>query len=304
MTGEACAIGLDIGGTDLKAVLLTGEGAELERFTHPTPGKRDALVDCVRESVRSLAASAGAERPMVGLAAPGLAARDGRTVAWMQGRVDAVQGLDWSAALGRPVWVLNDAHAAALGEAWLGAAAGAANVVLLTLGTGVGGGIIADGKLLGGHLGRAGHLGHITVDMDGRPDLVRIPGSLEDAIGDCTIRERSNGRFASTRDLVAAATEGDAGAERVWQRSIRALACGIASLINVVDPEVVVIGGGIASAGDALFEPLRTELDTLEWRPTGARVRILPAKLGPFAGAIGAARHTFRQEQQPWSAHG
>jgi glucokinase len=215
----------------------------------------------------------------------------------MQGRMEAVQGLDWTVHLraSRPVPVLNDAHAALLGEAWQGAAAGCRNVALLTLGTGVGGGVMVEGRLLQGHTGRAGHLGHVCLDTDAPPDLAGTPGSLEDAIGDCTVQARSRGRFTSTRELVAAHLAGDVEATACWLRSIHQLACGLVTVINVVDPEVVILGGGIAKAGPALFEPLERFLDTLEWRPTGERVRILPAALGEYAGAIGAAYYAMKQ---------
>jgi glucokinase len=216
----------------------------------------------------------------------------------MRGRLDALQGLDWTDALdvGRTVWVVNDAHAALLGEAWLGAAAGRRDVVLLTLGTGVGGGALVDGRLLAGHAGRAGHLGHVTLDADGPPDIVGTRGSLEDAIGECTLAARSGGRFRSTEALLRAAGDGDRDAEAVWLRSVHRLACGIASLINVLDPEVVLLGGGIARAGPALFDPLARFLDTLEWRPLGAATPVVPAALGEFAGAFGAARHAITRD--------
>jgi glucokinase len=166
-------------------------------------------------------------------------------------------------------------------------------VVLLTLGTGVGGGALVDGRLLAGHVGRAGHLGHVTVDADGAPDIVGTPGSLEDAIGECTLAERSGGRFRTTEALVRAAGEGDRDAAAVWLRSVRRLACAIASLVNVLDPEVVLLGGGIARAGPALFDPLARFLDALEWRPLGTATPVVPAALGELAGAFGAARHAI-----------
>jgi len=170
--------------------------------------------------------------------------------------------------------------------------------MLLTLGTGVGGAAIVDGRLLRGHIGRAGHLGHISLDPDGSPDITGTPGSLEDAIGNCTIAQRSNGRFSTTSELVKAYQEGDAGAADVWLRSVKALAAGVVSLANVLDPEVVILGGGIVKAGDALLTPLRKWIDEFEWRPTGNAIRIATASLGEMAGAWGAAANALNVNQQ------
>jgi glucokinase len=289
------AVGIDLGATNVKLVTVTPDGVELHRATDPTPEGRDGWTRCLRAALAALAFGRGAPPAWVGLAAPGLAARDGRSIAWMRGRLEALEGLDWTDALdtGRPVCVVNDAHGALLGEAWRGAARGRRDVVLLTLGTGVGGGVLADGRLLAGHLGRAGHLGHVTLDADGAPDIVGTPGSLEAAIGECTLAERSGGRFHTTEALVRAAGEGDRDAAAVWLRSVRRLACGIASLINVLDPEIVLLGGGVARAGPALFDPLARFLDALEWRPLGTATPVVPAALGEFAGAFGAARHAI-----------
>jgi glucokinase len=189
--------------------------------------------------------------------------------------------------------VLNDAQAALVGETWCGAARGSRNALMLTLGTGVGGAAMVDGRILRGHIGRAGHLGHVSLDPSGALDIVNTPGSLEDAVGDCTVERRSAGRFSSTAALVAAASGGDREARLVWQSSVRALAAAVASLVNVLDPEVVVIGGGIARSGPALFVPLRRHLARFEWRPAGRRVRVVAARLGERAGAFGAARHAM-----------
>ena len=185
--------------------------------------------------------------------------------------------------------VLNDAQAALLGETWLGAARNSKNAFLLTLGTGVGGAAMVDGRLLRGHIGRAGHLGHISLNPAGSLDVANTPGSLESAIGDCTVETRSKSRFHSTKALLQAAQAGDAEAKRIWEKSLRLLAAGIAGLVNVLDPEVVVIGGGIVKSGEALFRPLARYLDKFEWRPGGQRVRIAAAELGDRAGAFGAA---------------
>jgi glucokinase len=105
----------------------------------------------------------------------------------------------------------------------------------------------------------------------------------------CSIAQRSGGRFKTTHELVAAHLAGDADASKVWLKSLRALACAIASFINILDPAAVIIGGGIARCGSALFGPLQKLLDEVEWRPAGQRVFVIPAALGEYAGAYGAA---------------
>lgn len=288
-------LGIDMGGTRIKGVACSREGVLLGTREVPTDDLvEDAVAgpppfaSRVAEVVGELVGSHGAPEAL-GLAAPGLADRAGRRIAHMPGRLRGLEGWDWSDWLGREVAVLNDAHAALLGEVWCGAARGLRDVVLLTLGTGVGGAIYADGRLLRGAIGRAGHLGHLCLDVDGAPGITRIPGSLEDAVGDCRLPERSGGRFATTQGLVAAHLAGDAEATRVWARAVRKLACAVASIINAVDPEVVVLGGGISTAGEALLEPLRGELADIEWRPGGWAVEVRLAELGGWAGACGAA---------------
>ncbi|PWT91064.1 MAG: ROK family protein, partial [Blastocatellia bacterium] len=250
----------------------------------------------IKENISEIQTRRGKEPGHIGVASPGLAAKDERSIANMQGRLKGIEGLVWTDFLNsiRPVFVLNDAHAALLGELWQGAARGYTNVILLTLGTGVGGAVLADGRLIKGHIGRAGHLGHVSVNSDGAPDIVGTPGSLEEMIGNYNIASRSGSRFASTRELVEAHLSGDVDATRVWLRSIHHLAVAIASFINAFDPEVVILGGGIARASAALFDPLNSELDQLEWRPLNQRVQIIPAALGEKAGAIGAAYYAAK----------
>jgi glucokinase len=142
-------------------------------------------------------------------------------------------------------------------------------------------------------LGRGGHIGHICLDADGLPDSLGIPGTLEEAVGNRTLARRSRGRFNSTEALVAAYLAGDELATPIWLRSVYQLACAVTSMICVLDPEVFVIGGGIARAGAALFDPLERYLGLMEWRPGGHRVRIVPAALGSSAGALGAARYAL-----------
>ncbi len=289
-------LGIDLGGTHVKGLVVDEAGHVHAEETRPT---EDGVAGAWRDNVRRVVAGLQGRFPTIavaGLCAPGLASRDEKMIVSMPGRLRGLEGLDWSGELGLPTVVLNDAHAALLGEVWLGAARGGANVLMITLGTGVGGAAMVDGRLLRGHLGRAGHVGHLSLDPAGQPDIVGTPGSLEDAIGDCTVGQRSGGRFATTRELVAAVIAGDEAARAVWERSTGALGAALAGLINVLDPQMIVLGGGIAAAGEVLFRPLAVALDRMEWRIGVTGVALVPAKLGAQAGAFGAvyrARQKF-----------
>jgi len=289
-------LGIDLGGTEIKCGAFSPDGTRLASRLAPT---RDGETEngqpaFLAEAIRALhALSQELESPpaRIGVAAPGLATHDGTAIAFMPGRLHGLENLRWQPALAhpQPVTVLNDAHAALLGELWQGAARGRRDVVMLTLGTGVGGAIVSDGRLLRGHLGRAGHLGHLTVNHHGPPTITGTPGGLELAIGNATVADRTGGRFTMTRDLAAAARAGDSFARDVWEESVHALAAHLAGIICALDPELIVIGGGIAELDDFLFEPLHRHLDTMEWRPRGHRVEIRKAALGNWAGAHGAA---------------
>jgi len=287
------AIGIDLGGTQIKARALCENGEELAHCMAPTEdGEGDEaprFAQHVKDLVSKLESAAGSNPVVIGISAPGLAAKDGRTIAVMPGRMRGLEGFDWSAWLGRPVPVLNDAHAALLGEVWMGAAQPFDDAILLTLGTGVGGAIWSGGRLIRGAIGRAGHFGHLSLDPVGEKTITGMPGGLENWIGNHNVGARTQGRFATTHALVAAYESGDPFAREVWEKSVRALGCAIASLINIVDPQAVIIGGGIARAGASLFDPLARVLEECEWRPAGERVKILPAKLGEWAGTYGAA---------------
>ncbi|MFP6873407.1 MAG: ROK family protein [Verrucomicrobiales bacterium] len=289
-------IGIDLGGTGIKAAAIDLQSGEcLSRATLPTrDGERDGevpgFVSAAREIVCMLTDEISKPAGVIGVSAPGLAREDGMAIAYMPGRLDGLEELDWGEVLHlkEPVKVLNDAHAALLGELWQGACRGAADAVMLTLGTGVGGAILSGGKLLRGAIGRAGHIGHMSVDFEGHPDICGTPGSLEDAIGNATLASRCEGMFADTHQLVSAYAAGDERAARVWLRSLRALAAAVVSLANMLDPQIIVIGGGIAEAGENLFGPLEDLVGEREWQPAGQRVDIVPAMLGSWAGAYGA----------------
>jgi glucokinase len=283
-------IGIDIGGTQIKMGLFSPEGTMVAEWTRETGDRPTTGVPAFAETVRQMLRETNTSPEIsVGIAAPGIAAKDSRSIAYQRGKMYGIEGFDWGAFLERQVPVLNDAHAALLGEVWQGAAQGTEDAILLTLGTGVGGAILSDGHLLKGSFGRAGHLGHVSVTEGDERSIFGTPGSLEAAIGNYTVETRSNGRFRSTRELVAAHSAGDAGATAIWEKSVRVLARAITSFINILDPEIVILAGGITKAGALLFEPLAKYSDEFEWRPAGRRVRVVPAALGEWAGAYGAA---------------
>lgn len=294
LTPSRLAIGIDLGGTNIKAALINRDSAErIACLSRPT---RDgeladgvpAFAHSIRDIVRELEAAAGAGTLPVGLSAPGLAHPKGRHIDWMPGRMLGLEKFDWPAFLDRDAQVINDAQAALLGEVWTGSARGCQDVFMITLGTGVGGAVLSGGRLLRGFTGRGGHLGHISIDAHAPKDIFNTPGSLESFLGNKTLHDRCGGHYENTHVLVAAAAAGDAQARCLWLESVRHLAVGITSLINVLDPELVVLGGGIASgAGDELMRPLQAFMDELEWRPGGHRVRLALASAGEWAGACG-----------------
>jgi len=294
------SIGIDLGGTNIKIVVLSDQGELIDYLTFDSGDADRSWAETIKCHVMKIQTQRGEAPCHIGVASPGLAAKDCKSIAYMRGRLAGLEGFVWTDFLDSPntVFVLNDAHAALLGEVWQGAAKGHSNVVLLTLGTGVGGAVLADGRLLKGHIGRAGHLGHVSLNSDGAPDIVGTPGSLEEMIGNYNISTRSRGRFNSTRELVEAHRKGDPGATLIWLRSVFHLAAAIASFINAFDPEIVVIGGGIAQAGPALLEPLNEYLDRFEWRPMDVNVPIRVAALGERAGAIGAAYYAMLEAKR------
>jgi len=293
-------IGIDLGGTRIKGVLLNADtGDVLEQHTTPTNDIAGQVWQTgVAQTVEALRQAATHPITGIGLAAPGLPNATNTAIACMPGRLQGLENFDWSAMLGAPVRVLNDAHAALLAEARFGAARQCQNVVMLTLGTGVGGGLLLNGELYQGFFQMAGHLGHITVDADSdQLDITNTPGSLEDAIGNATVARRSFGRYQSTYALLDGYRENEPLATLVWLTSIRRLAAAIASLANAFSPERILLGGGITQADDALFSPLQTFMDLFAWKPGGKETPIVKARFADWAGAIGAASSLLNQSK-------
>jgi glucokinase len=285
------AIGIDLGGTNVKGILLNEKGEVLLKHYIPTSDEGDERWRVnVLEMVNFLKAKSQNQVETIGLSAPGLANAENSCIAHLPNRLLGLENFVWANYFGIQTVVLNDAHAALMAEAKFGAVRGYKNAILLTLGTGVGGGILINGELYQGLSQMAGHLGHIAINIsDDERSILGIPGSLEYALGNYSIEKRSMGKFKSTHELLKAYSENDSYATWLWLDAVRKLAIAMASLINVFSPEIIVLSGGITLAGNLLFEPLQTFIDLYEFRPKGKKTRIEKAHFDDLSGAIGAA---------------
>lgn len=289
---DGYAIGIDLGGTRIKGVLIDLQNGEqvhqLSVDTHD--GNAAHWKQEITEMVSALRDLSFDEIKGIGLAAPGIASADNQMIINMPGRMQGLEGFNWQELLQQPVYVLNDAHAALVAEAHYGSALGYNHALMLTLGTGVGGGLWLNGRLFQGNANRAGHLGHMILDVHNPElDITNVPGSLEQAIGNATVPQRTFFKYNDTRELVEAYRQCEPIATRAWLEAVRQLAASLASLVNIFSPEIIVLGGGITQADDALFEPLRKFMDIYEWRPKGQSVPIKKASFTDLSGSIGAA---------------
>lgn len=287
-------IGIDLGGTHIKGVVLDASLKIVEQYSIDTEDSAERAAiwkNKIKSFVDDIKARYSSEISC-GIAAPGLANKDNSMIQWMPGRMNGLENFSWNELLGMPVSVINDAHAAGIAECKIGVAKDKQHVLMITLGTGVGGAAILNGSLYQGVMGRAGHFGHTTLDFNGMITSTNMVGSLEQAIGNLSVKERTFGKYDDTEKLVEAFRLGDTKATYWWLDSINKLACALSSLINCFDPEMIVIGGGIANANESLFDPLREFMSLYEWQPGHHPTTIKKAELGEYAGAIGAALFT------------
>jgi glucokinase len=291
-------IGVDVGGTKTLAAVVDREGEIEQQLVHSTDvSSQDGLLaglDAVVDELRG-----GREIAALGFGIPSrVDQRTGRAVASVNIPLADVDFRDrMRERHGLPVGIDNDANAATIGEWKSGAAKGARHVVMLTLGTGVGGGLILDGRPFRGATGVGAELGHIVIGIDGPPCGCGGHGHLESyaagRVADAAAR-RLYGEGSDGHELVAKANEGDAHAVKALAEIGRHLGAGIASLVNIFEPEVVVVGGGFgSSAGELLLGPAREVVAIEGLQPLRDTVRIVPAQLGFHAGVIGAAMVGF-----------
>ncbi|GAB2782197.1 ROK family protein [Streptomyces daliensis] len=300
---------LDIGGTKIAGALVAGDGGLLARAQRPTPARAEggAVMAAVGEVLDELAASP--EWPRAGAVGIGSAG----PVDAKAGTVSPVNIPGWrdyplvsgvrEHVGGLPVTLVGDGVAMTAAEHWQGAARGRAGALCMVVSTGVGGGLVLGGRLHPGPTGNAGHIGHISVDLDGDPCPCGGRGCVERIASGPNIARRAleaGWRPAADGDtsaaaVAAAARDGDPVAAASFGRAARALAAGIAATATLVEIEIAVIGGGVANAGDVLFAPLREALDEFATLSFVRGLEVAPAQMGTDAGLVGAAAACWEQ---------
>jgi glucokinase len=294
-------LALDIGGTKLAAGVVSSDGRVLAFAVEPTPAEEGPERGLQRlfDLGRRVLADAGLEPQQLGGVGIGcggpLDSTRGVLLAplhlpgWRDVPVTALA----ESAFGVPAALENDGTAAAAGTHRWGAGRGTRTMVYLTVSTGVGGGVVADGRLYEGAMGNGSELGHITVDWRGRPCRgCGRRGCLEAYVSGTSIAERAQEaglEETSGEAVAAAALDGDSIAQAVWDETIEALACGLTSIVNAFEPELVVVGGGVSRSGEQLLGPVRTKVHEQALTPAGRAVRLVRSALGEHVGVVGAA---------------
>jgi glucokinase len=310
---EACVIGVDLGGTKLLAGTVDAELRVHHRAYRLS--RRDAVVETIVEAVEEAREAAHGEVLAIGVGVPCLVA-PGSGVAMACNHlplVDVPLRDLLAERLGLPIVVDNDATAALVAEWRYGAARRARNVLMLTIGTGVGGGMVVDGRIVRGASGAAGELGHIVIDESGPPCPGNCPnhGCLEAFVSGPALALEGRARaeadpgsglgraLAAGREITGPlvtelAHDGDEAARAAVAELGRHLGVGITSLVNVFNPEAVVVGGGLVAAGELLLAPARAVVAERALVPARDQVRIVPARFGDESGMLGAAALAFQ----------
>ncbi len=303
-------LGIDIGGAQIRAGMVDESGAILASRTIETPHDFDTFLPQLHDAIRWLLEATSVPAG-VGIGCKGIINPDSTQVEVLPGSLHFLEGLRLADLVGLPldvpVFADNAARVALAAELVWGAAKGRQNVMMLTLGAGVGGAVLAGGHLLRGHSGVAGHLGHITVDPDGGLCACGNRGCLETVFSARAIEGeawsavhrgcsssltrlfREQPQLATCRTIFQAASEGDDLAQSIVGAAISKLAAAMAGLLHVFDPEVVILGGQIADAGEVLLEPLQLEVWERSRGLLGRDVPIVPQEVADKSGIVGAA---------------
>lgn len=308
----------DLGGTNLRIAAITPDGQILYRTKHATPktDRADEIVSTITLAAEECRRAIGqkARIKAFGVAVPATI-NSAAGIIMKAPNLPSLDGFRLSATIAKdlnlPVILENDANAAAIGENWRGASKGFQNSICVTLGTGVGGGIILGGNILRGIDGMAGEIGHICVEPAGAPcgcgsrgcveqyssanAMVRLTQELEHQYPKSTLQNRPR---LTSLDVYEAGKASDELALEVFRQMGFYLGIALADLINVLNPEVVVIGGGVAAGWDLFIEHVRAQIRNRAFREPAERAKIVRAELGDDAGILGAARLAFAAETE------
>jgi glucokinase len=318
---EPLSLGIDLGGTKILTAVATAQGKMLSRDHSVTPAKKgqEAVVRSILESIGRALEQAGIAAPQlsaIGVGAPGLSNPETGilfTSPNLPGWRDVPLRDIIEKELGKKAFLINDANAAALGELYFGAAKGAHHFIYITISTGIGGGIIIDSEVYTGSIGTAGEVGHMTIDDDGPPCNCGNRGCWETlASGTAMAREARKQIKEGARTSILgyaegdvekvtaqvihnAAKEGDSLAKELITRTGYYVGVGLANLVNIFNPELIVIGGGLSNIGDMLLEPAYEVAGERAFKESYRTVRFALAKLGRDSGVLGAAAFALQE---------
>jgi len=303
-------LGIDIGGAQIRAGMVNEEGAILASRTIATPVDLETFVPTLQDAIRwlleAIAVPAG-----VGIGCKGIIDPDSTRIETLTGALHFLEGQRLADIIGLPldvpVFADNAARVALAGEMVWGAARERRNVMMLTLGAGVGGAVVCNGHMLRGHAGMAGHLGHVTVEAEGALCSCGNRGCLETVFSaraiegeawsavhrgcDSTLTRlfRDQPHLATCRTVFQAASEGDSLAQSIVERATKRLGAAVAGLLHVFDPEIVILGGQLTDAGPDLFAPLQEDVWSRSRRLLGRDVPLVEAEVPDKSGIVGAA---------------
>jgi len=323
-SAQKFTIGVDVGGTNVRSGLVGARGRVYHRDRRPTPadGEAEEIIAAILASIEVMLSKPKVTRRKVsgiGVATPGpLNTKTGVIInppnlpSWRDLPLKKILEKE----LKIPVELENDANAAAVGEHWIGAGKGADSMIMITLGTGVGGGVIVGGKLWHGASDVAGEIGHTTIDPEGMRCACGNKGCLEVYVSATGIADRmrsvlDQGRSSSvvemldgdrsklTSELIyLAAEEGDMQSRLTLEETGVLLGIAVANLINIFNPELVVVGGGVTRAGRLIFDPMKAEANKRSFQTAADAVKIVPGELGDDAGVVGAARTVMLRKRR------
>ncbi|GAC1341304.1 MAG: ROK family protein [Candidatus Dormibacteria bacterium] len=304
-------VGIDLGGTSIRAAVATGPAEHGEPVHRRTPASDgvEAVLEACAAAARE-AAGGTPERVAIGIPGP---LDPERGIVYAAPHLPGFEGLEAARLLGErlgcPVEIQNDASLAGYAEWIAGAGKGTEHFVFITVSTGIGGALVTDGVLHHGVAGTAGEVGHMPVELDGPPCGQGHRGCLEGLASGTAMAARAraaldggersslSGLSEEALNAVAiaqAANAGDRLAMRLYSESGRAIGRAVGGLINLLSPEVIAVGGGLSSAGELLFRPLREAIGELAFREPERRCRVVPAGLGTDAGLVGAVAWVMR----------